>query len=126
MDQEKGGQPKRKCSAGLHQNTEAQRRRGENVKLNQYANIQRWGSKKAVKSPLSYCQKLGLCACLRHKLYKRECLWGSLLNLTPCSREVPQWGNWENFLHAIHNHFDIVFIQLAFENGDLVDDAVEK
>ena len=63
---------------------------------------------------------------LRHKLYEREGLLGSLLNLTPCGREVPQWRNWEKFLHIIHDRLDIVFIQLAFENGDLVNDTVEK
>ena len=64
---------------------------------------------------------------LRHKLYKREWyLLGSLLNFTPCGSEVPQWGNWENFLHIIHDCLDIVFIQLTSEKGDLVNDAVEK
>ena len=28
--------------------------------------------------------------------------------------------------HMIHDRLDIAFIQLAFENGDLVNDAVEK
>lgn len=63
---------------------------------------------------------------LRHKLYERECLLGSLFNLTPCGSEVPQWRNWEKFLHIIHDRLDIVFIQLAFEKGDLINDAVEK
>lgn len=63
---------------------------------------------------------------LRHKLYERERLLGSPLNLTPCGREVPHWRNWKHFLHTIHDPLDIVFIQLAFENGDLVNDAIEK
>lgn len=63
---------------------------------------------------------------LRHKLYETERLLGSLLNLPPCGREVPQWRNWENFLHIIHDRLDIVFTQLASENGDLVNDTVEK
>jgi len=63
---------------------------------------------------------------LRHKLYERECLLGSLLNLTPRGSEVPRWRNWEKILHIIHDRLDIVFAELAFEKGDLVNDAGEK
>ena len=63
---------------------------------------------------------------LRHKLYEKASLLGSLLNLTPCGSEVPQWRNWEKFLHIIHDRLDIVFIQFAFENSDLVNNPVEK
>lgn len=63
----------------------------------------------------------------RNKLHeKKGRLLRSLLNLTPCGSEVPQWRNWEKFLHIIHDRLDIVFIQFTFEKGDLVNDAVEK
>ena len=76
-------------------------------------------SEKAMKPPLSHFQKLAYAL-------RRAYLLGSLLNLTPCGSEVPQWRNWEKFLHIIHNRLDIVFIQFAFENGDLVNDPVKK
>lgn len=77
------------------------------------------GSEKAVKPPLSHFQKLAYAL-------RRAYLLGSLLNLTPCGSEVPQWRNWEKFLHIIHDRLNIVFTQLAFKNSDLVNDTVEK
>ena len=110
---------------------ETQRRRGENVKLNRpckYTNMGKFGETSAFSSPKTRLMRFAehLICRLRHKLYERERLLGNLLNLTPCGSEVPQWRNWEKFLHIIHDRLDIVFIQLASENGDLVNDAAEK